>query len=106
MTAAMLLVSAALAVLYISNAIAVNNIMSQIASLEREGDIVRVENERLRADLLRLMSVERVTSMASGQLGMVQPAHPPVSLPVAGAGAADEGVRTNQKETREQPAGR
>jgi len=42
-----------------------------------------VENERLRADLLRLMSVERVTSMASHQLGMVQPAQPPVSLPVA-----------------------
>jgi hypothetical protein len=104
----MLLVSAALAVLYISNAIAVNDIMSQIASLEREGDIVRVENERLRADLLRLMSVERVTSMASHQLGMVQPAQPPVSLPVAGSGTASEPVKesTKQQESREQPAGR
>jgi cell division protein FtsL len=77
----MLLVAAALAVLYIANAIAVNDLLTDITSLERERDVVRAENERLRAELLRLMSVERISSVASEKLGMVQPAQPPVGLP-------------------------
>jgi cell division protein FtsL len=85
-TAGMLLVAAALAVVYVSNAIAVNKLLSEITSLERERDAVRGDNERLRAELLRLMSVERVTTLATEQLGMVQPARPPIALPLRDGG--------------------
>jgi cell division protein FtsL len=78
----MLLVAATLAVIYVSNAIAVNDLLAEITSLERERDGVRSDNERLRAELLRLMSVERVTSIAADKLGMTQPAYPPVALPL------------------------
>jgi len=76
----MLLAGAVLATLYISNAIAVNDLMANIASLEHDRDLARGENEKLRAELLKLMAVERVTSIASGQLGMVQPIQPPQSI--------------------------
>lgn len=79
-TAAMLLAGAVLATLYISNAIAVNDLLASIASLEHDRDVARGENEKLRAELLKLMAVERVTSIASGQLGMVQPIQPPQSI--------------------------
>jgi len=79
----MLLGAALLATLYISNAIAVNDLLANIASLEHERDMARVDNEKLRAELLRLMSVERVTTLASSRLGMVQPAQPPQMMGAA-----------------------
>jgi cell division protein FtsL len=95
----MLLLAAGLAVLYISNAIAVNSLMADITSIERECDAARNENERLRAELLRLMSVERVTSIASQKLGMVQPATPPVTLKVEGGAVAEDNSQ-QKEETR------
>src|SRR5687767_15019462 len=76
LTAAMLFVAAALCVAYIANAIAVNNLVDAIASLERERDAVRSDNERLRGELLRMMSVERVTTQAGERLGLVVPPPP------------------------------
>ncbi len=88
LAATMLLGAAVLATLYISNAIAVNDLLANIASLEHERDMARVDNEKLRAELLRLMSVERVTTLASTQLGMVQPAQPPQMMGAAVQGKA------------------
>jgi hypothetical protein len=86
LTAAMLFVAAALAVAYIANAIAVNGLVAEIASIDRERDEVRAENERLRGELLRMMSVERVTAQAGRQLGLISPERPPIALtPSAGA---------------------
>jgi hypothetical protein len=76
----MLLAAAVLATLYISNAIAVNDLMVSIASLEHDRDAARANNEKVRAELLKLMAVERVTSIAAGRLGMVQPVQPPLAL--------------------------
>lgn len=81
LTALLLMVAAGLIVLYVANSIAITNLMVGITSLERERDMVRNDNERLRADLVRLMSVERVASLATQRLGMVQPTQPPVALP-------------------------
>jgi hypothetical protein len=80
LTAAMLLAASVLATLYISNAIAINDLMVSIASLEHDRDVARANNEKVRAELLKLMAVERVTSIAAGQLGMVQPVQPPLTL--------------------------
>jgi cell division protein FtsL len=94
----MLLVSAVLAVIYVSNAIAVNDLLSRITSLERERDGARGENDRLRSELLRLMSVERVSAVAAEKLGMTQPAHPPVPLSVPGG--KQEGTTEPSTENR------
>lgn len=77
----MLLVSSVIAVLYIANAIAVNDLMIDITSLQRERDVVLRNNEQLRAELLRLMSVDRITGIARDRLGMIMPARPPLSIP-------------------------
>lgn len=76
----MLLGAATLATLYIANAIAVNDLLGDITSLEHERDLAQTENEKLRAELLRLMSVERVTTLGRDRLGLVQPAQPPQEL--------------------------
>lgn len=77
----MLLASSAIAVLYIANAIAVNDLMVDIASLQEERDVVLRSNEQLRAELLRLMSVDRITGIATRNLGMTMPARPPQTIP-------------------------
>ncbi len=76
----MLLGAATLATLYIANAIAVNDLLGDITSLEHERDLAQTENEKLRAELLRMMSVERVTTLGRDRLGLVQPAQPPQEL--------------------------
>lgn len=75
-----LVLASGLIVLYVANSIAINNLMADITSLERERDLARNENEQLRADLLKLMAVERISNLAQQQLGMMQPAAPPVLL--------------------------
>ncbi|MBC8146231.1 MAG: hypothetical protein H7X80_11655 [bacterium] len=96
LTAAMLFVAAALAVAYIANAIAVNNLVDSIASLQRERDVVRSDNERLRGELLRMMSVERVTALASKQIGLISPQRPPIAL---NANAARSGGASIKRES-------
>lgn len=76
----MLLAAASLVVLYVANSIVVNDLLTDVTSLERERDLVRNDNEKLRADLLKLMSVERVTTLAAERLGMIQPTQPPIVL--------------------------
>jgi cell division protein FtsL len=98
MAAMLLLVASTLAVLYISNSIAVDDLLADIASLEHDRDQARGDNEKLRAELLRLMAVDRVTSLAASRLGMTQPAQPPLmigqTVTVTGRGdSAAAGVR-------------
>lgn len=89
----MLLGAAMLATLYIANAIAVNDLLGDITSLEHERDLAQTENEKLRAELLRLMSVERVTTLGRDRLGLVQPAQPPQELlPSSAPRSAAEGA--------------
>lgn len=78
--AGILLLASGLIVLYVANSIAINNLMADITSLERERDLTRNANEKLRADLLKLMAVERVSNLAQENLGMMQPTAPPVLL--------------------------
>lgn len=95
----MLFVAATLAVAYISNAIAVNNLVDAIASLEREHDEVRSDNERLRGELLRMMSVERVAALAVERLGLVTPQRPPIALTRPG-GAPNSTVQASRGEDK------
>lgn len=81
--AALILGTAVLAVLFVANAIKVNELLGSITSVEGEIESVRRNNEQLRAELLRLMSVEQITDRAE-KLGMVHPDVPPAPLPVKG----------------------
>ncbi len=107
LAAGMLLAAALLATLYIANAIAVNSLLADIASLERERDDVRRENERMRSELLKLMSVDRITAIASQHLGMVQPMRPPQDMVPSsfGAGTAQLPVAGDSAEVAGQRAG-
>ncbi len=88
----MLLASSVIAVLYIANAIAVNDLMVDITSLQRERDVVLRSNEQLRAEMLRLMSVDRITGIAHERLGMTMPARPPLSIPFDRNAESSEGT--------------
>lgn len=87
--AAVILLCSILAVLFVANAIRVNELMTTITTLEAERDDARRANEGLRAELTRLMSVEQVLHRA-GELGMVEPAEPPVAI---GGDAIDQGEK-------------
>lgn len=95
MAAALVLATALLTVAFVANAIKVNELLAAITSVEAERNAVMQQNERLRAELLRLMSVEQVTARAA-ELGMVQPEVPPAGLPLkdaAGETAAGSGAK-------------
>ncbi|MCE2503726.1 MAG: hypothetical protein J4G05_06680 [Chlorobi bacterium] len=77
--AGLILVAAALAVLFVANAIHVNELLRGVTSVEAERDAVKRENEGLRAELTRLMSVDQITERATG-IGMIQPEKPPKAL--------------------------
>ncbi len=97
----MLLGSALVVVLYVANAIVVGHLIGDVTSLERERDLVRNDNEKLRGELLKLMAVERVTNMAAQRLDMVQPLRPPIVLgnTPAGTVAEDAGASVNPEES-------
>jgi len=97
LAAGTLLAAALLVVLYVANAIVVNDLLTDVTSLERECDMVRNENEKLRADLLKLMAVERVTTLASQRLGMVQPTQPPIALKRPDAPATKKNDREGEE---------
>lgn len=95
LAAALVLATALLTVAFVANAIKVNELLAAITSVEAERNAVMQQNERLRAELLRLMSVEQVTARAA-ELGMVQPEVPPAGLPLkdaAGETAANSGAK-------------
>lgn len=79
MAAGMILLCSLLAVLFVANAITVNELMGRITEIEGERDDVRRANEGLRAELTSLMSVERVVERAA-EIGLVEPQKPPVPI--------------------------
>ena len=77
--AGLILLGAILAVLFVANAIYVNELLRGVTSVEAERDAIKRENEQLRAELTRLMSVEEITGRAE-EIGMIQPQRPPTGL--------------------------
>ena len=99
MAAGLILGTALLTVAFVANAIKVNELLGAITSVEAERDAVGQQNERLRAELLRLMSVEQVTSRAV-ELGLVQPEVPPIALPLRNAASEIEQQKNNNAEKK------
>ncbi|MEX2115362.1 MAG: FtsL-like putative cell division protein [Bacteroidota bacterium] len=77
----MLIVAAVGIVLYISNIIAVNQLLNDVNALETEHRQILMEQEILRAQINRLASLERIQEKAE-ELGLKSLREPPVWLNV------------------------
>ncbi len=82
---ALVFVSAAATVLYVSNVIAVKKLLVETEELRRSIDSLRTVNESLRTETYRLQSAERITRIATEKLGLVPPPKAPVVLDGEGA---------------------
>lgn len=77
------LIGAAVAiVLYISNIIAVDQLMGEINSMETQYRRILMEQEILKAQINRMASLERIQELAEKNLGLTTPQEPPVWLNV------------------------
>ena len=78
----LLLGAAVLIVLYISNIIAVDQLMNDINSMETQHQRILMEQEILKAQINRMASLERIQELAEKDLGLMTPKEPPVWLNV------------------------
>ncbi len=77
---ALVFVSAASTVLYVSNVIAVKKLLVETEDLNRKIDSLRTVNESLRTETYRLQSSERITRVATERLGLIPPPKAPTVL--------------------------
>ncbi|MBI4418436.1 MAG: hypothetical protein HY563_06635 [Ignavibacteriales bacterium] len=90
----LMLIAAAIAiVLYISNIIAVNQLLHEVNALEREQQQILMEQEILKAQINRLASLEKIQEKAD-QLGLRSLREPPVWLSID-----PERLRSVERET-------
>jgi len=75
-----LLGAAVVIVLYISNIIAVGQLMGEINSLETQHRRILMEQEILKAQINKLASLERIQEIAEKDFGLSTPKEPPVWL--------------------------
>jgi cell division protein FtsL len=73
---------AAVTVLYISNIIAVDRLMMEINTLQKQHQKMVSDQEFLKAEINRLSSLERVNKKAADELGLINPKEPPVWITV------------------------
>ena len=79
---AVMIFGAGIALLYISNVIAVNNLAKEINDLSiRHNQIVSM-NEMLKAEINRKSSLDRISLLAQEQLGMMNPKEAPTFFEV------------------------
>jgi len=72
--------SAFLTIVYVSNVLKVRTLLEDIRTLEKRSAAISYKNEALRTEIVRLRSAERITRIASTQLGLVQPESAPEVL--------------------------
>lgn len=69
---------AIVSVVYVSNVIAVNQLLVDVENLKSTYSNIENTNEILRSEINRNSSMERITRIAQEQMGMVFPKEPPV----------------------------
>jgi cell division protein FtsL len=77
---ALVIVSAASTVLYVSNVIRVNQLLRDIETTRRTNDSLQTVNQHLRAETYRLESADHITRVAVERLRMKAPQQAPVVL--------------------------
>jgi cell division protein FtsL len=78
----LLFAAAVVIVLYISNIIAVDQLMNDINALQNQRQRILMEQEILKAQINRLSSMERIRQKAEEDLQLRNPKQPPEILPV------------------------
>lgn len=69
---------AALCLLYTGNVIAVHQLMKDVNDLNNRYNAIISNNEVLKAEIARKSSLDRISSMAKDDLGLMNPKEPPV----------------------------
>lgn len=77
-----LLLLAVVSVLYVSNIIAVNQLVVEVEELKMSVDKIENMSEILRSEINRKSSMERITRIATDRLGMQYPKQPPIWLEI------------------------
>jgi cell division protein FtsL len=80
----MLIVSAVLVTVYISNVVAVDQLLGEQITLEKEEQMLLQERENLRAEINMLTSYNRIQKIAVEELGLEHAGQQPYSLTVYG----------------------
>ena len=94
----LILLGAAIAiVLYISNIIAVNQLLNDINALQAQYDRITMEQEVLRAQINKMASLERIQEKAQQELNLKNPSESPIWLQI------DQEKVKNIKETQKNP---
>lgn len=75
---AMLFAVAVVALLYVGNVIAVNNLAKEVNDLQARYNQIISTNELIKAEINRKSSLERISLMAQEKLGMTNPKEAPV----------------------------
>ena len=75
---AMLFLVAIVALLYVGNVIAVNNLAKEVNDLQARYNQIVSTNELIKAEINRKSSLERISLMAQEKLGMTNPKEAPV----------------------------
>lgn len=68
----MIVVSAALVILYINNVFRVDALLEDMRAYEKKYHFLKNRNKTLAAKVIRLQSAERITEIAEKKLGMVE----------------------------------
>lgn len=74
----LLFLLAVISVLYISNIIAVNHLVGEIEEMKTSYTNIENMNEILRSEINRKTSMERITKIATEEMGMIFPKQPPI----------------------------
>lgn len=74
--------TAAAIVLYISNIIAVDQLMNDVHQLQAQQQKILMEQEVLKARVSQMSSLERIQKRAEAELGLQTPKQPPIWLEV------------------------
>jgi cell division protein FtsB len=74
----MLFVIAVLAVMYVGNVIAVNNLAKEVSDLNARYNQIISTNEVIKAEINRKASLERISLIAQEKLGMINPKEAPI----------------------------
>jgi len=69
---------AAACLLYTGNVIAVNQLMKEVNDLSVRYNAIASNNEVLKAEIARKSSLDRISTMAKDELGLINPKEPPV----------------------------
>lgn len=69
---------ATVSLLYTGNVIAVNQLMREVNDLNNRSVAIASANEVLKAEIARKSSLDRISTMASQELGLTNPKEPPV----------------------------